>query len=188
MGKRYFQDNEPTNSMKKQSYLIAALALTVASAFTVFQSQNWNVAEGYSIKFDGGDPSGEFSGLKGTIQFDEKNLGASKFDMTVDVASINTGNGMKNTHAKSANWFDAEKYPTIGFTSSAITKTASGFEAKGNLEMHGVKKEVTIPFTFANNTFSGDIEVNRMDFALDDGKHPKMAPTLKVSINVPVTK
>ena len=174
--------------MKKPIYLIATLLLIGASAFTFIQSQNWKVADGYSIKFDGGDPSGEFTGLKGTIQFDEKNLAASKFDMTLDVASINTGNGMKNTHAKGATWFDAEKYPTIGFVSSAITKTADGFEAKGTLDMHGVKKEITMPFTFANNTFASNIEVNRMDFNLDDGKHPKMMPSLKVSINVPVTK
>lgn len=174
--------------MRKQSYLLASVVLIFASAFTFIQSQNWKIAEGYSVKFDGGDPSGEFTGLKGTIQFDEKNLGASKFEVTIDVASINTGNGMKNTHAKSANWFDAEKYPTIAFVSSAITKTGAGFEAKGTLEMHGVKKEITLPFTFSNNTFAANIEVNRMDFNLDDGKHPKMAPSLKVSINVPVTK
>ena len=123
--------------MKKQTYLLATLALIVVSAFTFIQSQDWKVADGYSIKFDGGDPSGEFTGLKGTIQFDEKNLAASKFNVTIDVASINTANGMKNTHAKGEGWFNADKYPTIAFTSSAITKTASGFEAKGTLEMHG---------------------------------------------------
>ena len=174
--------------MKKQTYLLATLALIVVSAFTFIQSQDWKVADGYSIKFDGGDPSGEFTGLKGTIQFDEKNLAASKFNVTIDVASINTGNGMKNTHAKSEGWFNADKYPTIAFTSSAITKTASGFEAKGTLEMHGMKKEIVLPFTFVNNTFAANMEVTRADFALDDGKHAKMAPTLKVSINVPVTK
>jgi polyisoprenoid-binding protein YceI len=174
--------------MKKQSYLLVALAIIVASAFTFIQSQSWKIAEGYSVKFDGGDPSGEFTSLKGNIQFDEKNLAASKFEMIVEVASINTGNGMKNTHAKSANWFDAEKYPNITFTSSAITKTASGFEAKGMLEMHGKKKEIMIPFTFTNNTFDGALEVCRMDFKLDDGKHPKMIPSLKVTIHVPVTK
>lgn len=183
----HLQTNQQ-KTMKKQTYLLTTLLLIGASAFTFIQSQNWNVAEGYSVKFDGGDPSGEFTGLKGVIQFDEKDLAASKFDMTLDVASINTGNGMKNTHAKSANWFDAEKYPTIAFTSTAITKTGDSYEAKGILEMHGMKKETIIPFTFANNTFAGNIEVNRMDFGLDDGKHPKMMPTLKVSINVPVTK
>ena len=174
--------------MKKPIYLAATLLLIGASAFTFIQSQNWKVAEGYSVKFDGGDPSGEFTGLKGTIQFDEKNLAASKFDVTVDVASINTGNGMKNTHAKGEKWFNVEKYPTIAFTSSAITKTSNGYEAKGTLEMHGVKKEIIIPFTFTNNTFAGNFEINRMDFALDDGNHPRMMPTLKILLNIPVTK
>jgi polyisoprenoid-binding protein YceI len=174
--------------MKKQNYLLASILLIFASAFAFVQSQDWKIAEGYSIKFDGGDPSGEFTGLKGAIQFDEKNLAASKFDMTIDVASINTGNGMKNTHAKSENWFNAEKYPTINFASSAVTQTSAGFEAKGTLEMHGAKKEISMPFTFINNTFVANIEVNRLDFGLDDGKHPKMLPVMKVSISVPVTK
>jgi polyisoprenoid-binding protein YceI len=174
--------------MKKHLYPVASLILMIASAFAFIQSQNWKIAEGYSVKFDGGDPSGEFTGLKGTIQFDEKNLAASKFDVTIDAASINTGNGMKNTHAKGANWFDVEKYPTIGFTSSSINKTASGYDAKGTLDMHGVKKEITIPFTFSNNTFASNFEVNRKDFGIDDGKHDKMTDIIKVSIIVPVTK
>ncbi|NOT73600.1 MAG: YceI family protein [Cyclobacteriaceae bacterium] len=174
--------------MKKQAFLLAAIALIAAVSFTTVQAQDWKIADGYSVKFDGGDPSGEFTGLKGTIKFDEKNLAASMFNVTIDVNTINTGNGMKNQHAKGAGWFDAEKYPTIAFTSSAITKTSTGYEAKGTLDMHGVKKEITLPFTFMNNIFAGGFEVNRMDFNLDDGKHAKMAPTLKVSITVPVTK
>ena len=174
--------------MKRHAYLLTTVVLIIASAFTFIQSQNWKIADGYSVKFDGGDPSGEFTGLKGTIQFDEKNLATSKFEVSIDVASINTGNGMKNTHAKGAGWFDAEKNPTINFTSATITKAATGFEAKGTLEMHGVKKDFMMPFTFANNTFASAFEVNRMDFNLDDGKHAKMSPTMKVTINVPVAK
>jgi len=174
--------------MKKHVYLVATVVLMLASAFTFFQAQTWKIADGYTVKFEAGDPSGEFKGLKGTIQFDEANLAASKFEVTVDVATINTGNGMKNTHALGEPWFNAAKYPTIGFTSSAITKTSAGYEAKGTLDMHGVKKEIVMPFTFANNTFASSFEVNRLDFNLDDGKHPKMLPTMKVSLSVPVTK
>jgi polyisoprenoid-binding protein YceI len=174
--------------MKKHIYLFATVTLIIASAFTAYQAQEWKIADGYSVKFDGGDPAGEFTGLKGTIIFDEKNLPASKFDVTIDAKSINTGNGMKNTHANSANWFDTEKYPTISFTSSSITRTAAGYDAKGTMEIKGVKKDFTIPFTFANNTFTSNFEVNRLDFGIDDGKHPKMPPAMKVSLVVPVTK
>ena len=174
--------------MKKLIYPAAAILILAASAFTVIKSQNWTIADDYSVKFDGGDPSGEFKGLKGTVSFDPANLATSKFDVSIDVATINTGNGMKNTHAKSAMWFDAEKYPLIKFTSSAISKTASGYEAKGILELHGVQKEVSIPFTFENNVFAGNFEVNRLDYNINTAEPNHGAATFKVDISVPVTQ
>jgi polyisoprenoid-binding protein YceI len=174
--------------MKKFIYPAAAIVLIVASSFTVLIPQEWKIASNASVKFDGGDPSGEFSGLKGTVNFDPADLAASKFDCSIDVASINTGNGMKNTHAKSEKWFDAEKYPTIQFTSSAITKTAAGYETKGTLTMHGVQKEVVIPFTFENDLFKGSLTVNRLDYNVNTAEPNHGASTFKVNIEVPVSK
>src|SRR5450432_4328457 len=178
--------------MKKLFYPIAALAIIIGSAFTVIKSQDWKIGEDYSVKFTSDDPSGIFKGLKGTVNFDDKNLGASKIDVTIDVATINTGNGMKNTHAKSEKWFDAEKYPVIQFTSSEITGTANGYEAKGTLEIHGVKKEVTIPFTFQKTdnggTFNSSFDVNRLDFNINTAESAHGACVVKVEISVPVTQ
>ena len=174
--------------MKKFIYPAMAIVLIVASSFTVLVPQEWKIASNASVKFDGGDPSGEFSGLKGTVNFDPNDLAASKFDCTIDVASINTGNGMKNTHAKSEKWFDAEKYPTIQFTSSAITKTAAGYETKGLLTMHGVQKEVVVPFTFEDNLFKGSFTVNRLDFNVNTAEPNHGSSTFKVNIEVPVSK
>jgi polyisoprenoid-binding protein YceI len=174
--------------MKKFIYPIAAMVLIVASSFTVLISQDWKIADNYSVKFDGGDPSGQFGGLKGTISFDPNDLANSKFDATIDVATINTGNGMKNTHAKSEKWFDADKYPTIQFTSSAITKASTGYEAKGMLTMHGVQKEVVIPFTFEENVFKGSFTVNRLDYNVNTAEPNHGSASFKVDIQVPVTK
>jgi polyisoprenoid-binding protein YceI len=174
--------------MKKSIFPAMTLALLIASAFTFFQSVDWKIADNYSVKFDGGDPAGEFTGLKGTIKFDANNLAVSSFDCTVDVASINTGNGMKNTHAKSDKWLDAAKYPVIHFSSKSIKKTESGFEALGTLDFHGVQKEITLPFTFTNNVFDGTIEINRLDYNINTAEPNHGAKVLKVSINVPVTK
>jgi polyisoprenoid-binding protein YceI len=174
--------------MKKIIYPFAAIVLIASSAFTIMQATSWKIADNYAVKFDGGDPSGEFKGLKGTILFDAADLANSKFEATVDVASINTGNGMKNTHAKSAKWFDAEKYPVIRFTSSAITKTADGYSAKGTLDMHGVQKEIVIPFTFENNTFHGNFEINRLDYDVNVAEPEHGAAKFKLDITVPVTK
>jgi polyisoprenoid-binding protein YceI len=174
--------------MKKHFYVFAAIFVFFASAFTAFQSVDWKISDNYSIKFDGGDPSGEFKGLKGSISFDPNNLKASKFVVSIDVASINTGNGMKNTHAKSEKWLDAEKFPLISFTSKEITKVTSGYEAKGTLDMHGVQKEITLPFTFESNVFTGNFEVNRMDYNINTAEPNHGGQVMKIAINVPVSK
>lgn len=175
-------------TMKRHVYVFAAIVLMAASAFTAFQSADYKIADNYSVKFNGGDPAGEFKGLKGTISFDPGNLETSKFDVSIDVATINTGNGMKNMHAQSDKWLDAVKYPEIKFTSKTITKTADGFEAKGILDMHGVQKEITLPFTFVNNVFAGTIEVNRLDYNINTAEPAHGSAVLKVDITVPVTK
>jgi polyisoprenoid-binding protein YceI len=174
--------------MKKHFYLFAALVVFAASAFTAIQSMDWKIAETYSVKFDGGDPSGEFKGLKGTIKFDAANLKDSKFVVSIDVATINTGNGMKNTHAMSEKWLDATKFPLITFTSKEINKVASGYEAKGTLDMHGVQKEITLPFTFENNVFKGGFSVNRMDYNINTAEPNHGSQVMKVAIEVPVSK
>jgi polyisoprenoid-binding protein YceI len=174
--------------MKKLIFPVFAVPLIMLSAITFSQSLDWKISNNYSVKFDGGDPSGEFTGLKGTIKFDANNLAASKFDCSIDVESINTGNGMKNTHAKSDKWLDAAKYPVIQFTSKSIKKTPTGFEADGTLNFHGVQKDITLPFTFVNNVFAGVIEVNRMDYNVNKAEPQHGSTIFKVTLNVPVTK
>jgi polyisoprenoid-binding protein YceI len=178
--------------MKRLTYPFAAVAIILASAFTVIRSVDWKIGDDYAIKFTSDDPSGVFQGLKGTVSFDENNLAGSKFDVTVDVATINTGNGMKNTHAKSEKWFDADKYPVISFTSTEITKTADGYQAKGNLQIHGVAKDFIIPFTWAKTdkggVFISSFQINRLDFNINTAEPAHGASAFKVDISVPVTK
>lgn len=178
--------------MKKLLYPVSAIVLLVASAFTAVKFQNWKISEDYSIKFTSNDPSGIFRGLKGTVNFDEANLAASKFDVTIDVSTINTGNGMKNTHAKSEKWFDAEKYPTISFVSKEITKTANGYATKGDLQIHGVTKEFVMPFSFAKTAnggiFATSFDINRMDYNINTAEPNHGAQVLHVDISIPVTE
>jgi polyisoprenoid-binding protein YceI len=174
--------------MKKSILPAIAVVIISLSAFTFIQTIDWKIGDSYSVKFDGGDPSGEFTGLKGTIKFDPGNLAESKIDCSIDVESINTGNGMKNTHAKSDKWLDAAKYPVIRFTSKTIKKTAAGFEASGTLDFHGVQKDITLPFTFVNNVFAGGFEVNRMDYNVNSAEPDHGGKIFKISLNVPVTK
>lgn len=178
--------------MKKLLYPLAAALLLTVSAFTAFKAVDYKIADGYSVKFVGdhpkNDPSGEFKGLTGKISFDPANLAASSFNASIEVATINTGNGMKNTHAKSEMWFDAAKYPTISFASTSITKGDAGYIANGKLTMHGVTKDISIPFTFENNVFAGTFEINRLDYNVNVAEPDHGAAKFKVSISVPVTE
>ena len=177
--------------MNKLMYPIAAVLILAGSAFTFIAAQNWQIAEGYSIAFSSNDASGIFKGFKGNVAFDEQNPATSKFDVTVDVATINTGNGLQNKHAKSDEWFDVAKYPQIHFISQKIVKAGNGYQVTGDLEIHGVKRSETIPFTFKKSptggVFAGTFTVNRNDFKL--GKPGgDVAEEIKLDISVPVTK
>jgi polyisoprenoid-binding protein YceI len=177
--------------MSKLFYPVAAVLILAGSAFTFLTAQNWQIADGYTITFTSADADGIFKDFKGSIVFDEQNPGAGKFDVTVDAASINTGNGLQNKHAKSDEWFDVVKYPQIHFVSRSITKTAAGYQVTGDLEMHGVKKPITIPFSFKKSaqggTFAGSFTVNRNDYNL--GKPGgDVGEQIKIDISVPVTK
>jgi polyisoprenoid-binding protein YceI len=169
---------------------VAAALLLAASAFTLITPADYLIGDGYSIIFSSDEVSGAMKGFKGAISFDEANPTASRFDVTVDVASLNTGNALQNKHAKSDEWFDAAKYPLIHYTSKRLVKTASGYQVTGDLEMHGVKKEMTIPFTFkktpAGGVFAGVFMVNRTDFKIGQ-PGGEVNNLIKVELNIPVT-
>jgi polyisoprenoid-binding protein YceI len=158
--------------MKKLSLLSALVVVFLCSAFTVFIVSDWQIKDKeYSIKFDTKMVSGTLTGLKGSIKFDENNLPASGFDVSVDVNTINTGNGMRNKHARAEGFFNAEKFPKIMFKSSSIEKTATGYQVSGALTIKGTTKNVSIPFAFDNKgaegNFRGNFTINRTDYNLN---------------------
>lgn len=176
--------------MKTTKFLLASTAIIVLSAFTFKSSVNWKISEGYSIKFSGTDAEGIFKDLEGDVQFDNANPESSSFMFTVAVNSINTGKGMKNKHAVSDKWFDAEKYPNITFKSNSVSKQGDAFIVTGNMNIHGVSKEMTIPFAFNDNSFTSQFSVNRMDFGVGTmkGMSAKVSNEIKLDVTIPVTK
>ncbi len=176
--------------MKNSITITLFSILLLASAFTTYTSLKWNIGEGFEIKFTSDEPSGIFSSLKGDVVFDENDLEGSSFNMTVDVNSINTGKGMQNKHAVSDKWFDAEKYPTITFKSTELSKADGNYSVSGDLTIKDVTKKISFPFTFENNTFNGTFDVDRLVYQIGDmeGMSKNASQILKVDISVPVTK
>lgn len=167
---------------------IAAIAVSLLS-FNLYLVTDYKlVAEKISIKFSGSDGAGTFSGLKVDIKFDENDLTNSTISATVDVKTVDLGSGGKTKHALSADYFEAEKYPTITFTSKSISKTSEGFEVLGDLTLKGVTKEVKLPFTFTSDAtggvFKGKLSIIRGEFGITKN----LKAETKIEIEVPVVK
>jgi polyisoprenoid-binding protein YceI len=125
------------------------------------------------------DVRGTFDMFEGTINLDPKNVENSTVEVTIDATSISTKNEKRDGHLKSADFFDVEKYPTITFKSKKVTKSGDNWVAVGDLTIHGVTKEVSLPFTLSGPMSAGNAsmlgvsasaEINRMDFGVSWNK------------------
>jgi polyisoprenoid-binding protein YceI len=121
---------------------------------------------------------GQFTALKGTVTLDEADVTRSKVEATIPVASISTGEPQRDAHLKSADFFDAEKFPEIKFVSTGIQKTGDGeLAVTGDLTIHGVRRSVTLqvegptapakdPWGNVRMGLSAAGKINRKDFGL----------------------
>ncbi len=88
---------------------------------------------------------GGFSNVQGTVVYDPENLDASSVDVEIDVNTLHTADATRDAHVKSADFLDAEKYPTITFKSKKITQAGDGeLKVLGDLTIHGVTKEAVL--------------------------------------------
>jgi polyisoprenoid-binding protein YceI len=92
---------------------------------------------------------GDFSGATGTLKLDPKNPAASQLEVSIPTASVSTTNAKLDDELKSADWFDAAKYPTITFRSTKVTPTGvATAQVAGDLTFHGVTKPVVLTATY----------------------------------------
>ncbi|HLH00082.1 MAG TPA: YceI family protein [Bryobacteraceae bacterium] len=87
---------------------------------------------------------GAFNKIQGTVVYDPTDLASSSIDVSIDVASINTREDQRDTHLKSADFFDAEKFPKLTFKSNRIERRGDGLKLTGELTIHGIAREVVL--------------------------------------------
>jgi len=129
-----------------------AILLAVAPSFGAVTKYEIDAAHsniGFAIPILGGLSSvrGKFSDFKVEITYDDKDVTKSSVTATIKAASIDTGIEGRDAHLKRADFFDVEKYPDITFQSKHIEKKGNGFIAHGTFTMHGVSKDIALPFT-----------------------------------------
>lgn len=172
-------------------YFVYAAFLALSTSVALLPSDHYVVGSGHSIDFKSKDPSGSFKEMSGDIDFDEKNLDACKFNLKIDVSSINTGNGMMNKKAQTEEWFDAKKHPQIKFKSTKVEKKGNDYVITGDLTIKGVTKSVSIPAAVTSSgnklTFKGTFSVARLDFKVGH-KSDSVSDVLKINYVVPADK
>lgn len=130
---------------------------------------------GFSGTFQGEAFNGEFKQFDATISYDPANLTASKFDVSVDINSVVTGDSDRDNALPGDEFFDVGKFPKARFVSTAFRQDGDKVIADGNLTIKGVSKPVALDVGF---TPSGDgamltvtTKLNRSDFQIGTGDY-----------------
>ncbi len=120
---------------------------------------------------------GGFEKLAGKFVYDPADLAGSSIDVSIDAATINTREAQRDTHLKSADFFDVEKYPTIQFKSKRFDGAPGELKIHGDLTIHGVTRPVILdvegpsaelkdPWGNTKIGVSGSTKIKRKDFGL----------------------
>jgi polyisoprenoid-binding protein YceI len=159
----------------------SSVAAPTATATTSLPAGTWKVDPVHSsvefqVKHLGiATVKGQFTEFEGTLEVGP--AGASAYG-TVKTASVNTREPQRDAHLRSADFFEVDKYPEIGFRSTAIRPTGKDeFEIDGDLSIHGVTRPVTLkgtlegiePEDHQGNTrvgVSATGQINRSDFEM----------------------
>ena len=120
---------------------------------------------------------GRFTDFAGAIRFDAARPQDSSVEVVVQAASIDTAEPGRDTHLRSADFFDVERFPTLTFTSTSIVPRGDNrYDIEGDLTIHGVTRRVTLPATFLGSMqdpwgnerfgFEGELTLDRKDYGL----------------------
>jgi polyisoprenoid-binding protein YceI len=118
---------------------------------------------------------GQFNTWSGTITADPASLAGGSVSVDIQTASIDTNNERRDTHLRSADFFDAESHPTITFRSTRVEATGRNLRVHGNLTIRGVTKPVVLQGQMleVGGTpgrrrigFEAETQINRMDYGV----------------------
>ena len=119
---------------------------------------------------------GQFTEFSGTAHVDSADPAASSVEVTIQVASVDTGVTDRDGHLKSPDFFDAEQFPTMTFKSTSVVVEDGNWLVTGDFTIKGVTNPVTIDFEptgsakdpFGNTRigFEGAAVINRKDWGL----------------------
>ena len=99
------------------------------------------------------DISGTFNDFEVIVKSTKPDFSDATFELTAKITSVDTRVEARDNHLKTADFFDAEKYPTLTFKSTSIKKAGKDkYKLIGDLTMHGITKPVTLDLFYKGTT------------------------------------
>ena len=127
--------------MKKLVQMVSMMGLLGMLAMPVSAGEVFDVDAGHSavifaIKhMNVSYAYGRFNAFEGKIDYNEANPSASTFELTIDVASIDTYSERRDKHLRSTDFFSATQFPKIVFKSSKVEASGNNFKVSGNMDV-----------------------------------------------------
>ncbi len=161
------------------NYFRVALLLVLAAPVLAADAPRYSQAGGSTLEFEftqlGAPASGHFGKFTTELAYDEKNLAAGSLKVTIQVASLDTGDSERDGVLKDVDLFDAQKHPTATFVANSLTRSSGGgLEAVGKLTIRGVTRDARVPLhlkpTAAGLELTGETMLRRLDFGVGQGE------------------
>ncbi|AEI49327.1 YceI family protein [Runella slithyformis DSM 19594] len=155
--------------MKKTLFFLFCVSISGSGMGQTWQPVSSGI--GFSVKMLGVTVEGSFRGLAANLKFNPETPTAGSLSATVDAATVDTDNALRNRHLREKeDFFEAANYPKISLKSTKIEKAANGYIGHFDLTIKSITKSVKVPFTFSQTdnkaTFTGTFMINRRDWAL----------------------
>lgn len=176
---RYTRERTMDSVMKK---FLPAIGLMLLSLLSVQSNAatNWAMEPKQStLKFTGTQAGAQFQGsfarFTADIKFDSADLASSRFDVSIDLASVTTQDNDRDDTIKSPDFFAVNQWPHAHYVTQKITaKDAKTFVGTGKLTLRNITRDVPITFTFENQgdqaLLKGSAALKRLDFGVGQGE------------------
>ena len=162
--------------------LVSTLVQSPAPALREYSVDAGHSPVEFSVKFALTHVRGRFTQWRGTILFDSTNPGNSSITAVFDAKSLDTGWPHRDEHLRTSDFFDVAQFPSITFQSERVTKEGDTWIAEGPLTMHGVTKQMRLPFQLLPSSpsrspesgsvtlnLTGTMRLSRADFGVNGG-------------------
>lgn len=161
----------------------AMLTLAAVPAIAAAPAPAWTVDKavsriGFSSSFGGAAFTGDFRTWDAQIRFDPNNLAGSSAVVTIDTASVATGDADRDKTLPDVPWFASAQYPKATFRAQTFKALGGGrYQAIGALTLRGVTKPLTLPFSLAikgtEAKMTASLGLNRLAFGVGQGEWAK---------------